>query len=97
MYLGNVMELATKEHLYHEPLHPYSQALLSAVPLADPNSEKQKKVQLLDGDLPSPLNPPQGCVFSSRCPKANSSCTKSRPELKTARDKTLVACFKVKG
>src|SRR5690554_2976415 len=67
MYLGHVMELADKRALYATPRHPYTQALLSAIPIPDPELERAKVVQLLNGDLPSPINPPKGCVFSTRC------------------------------
>lgn len=92
MYLGNVMELAAKQTLYSQPLHPYTKALLSAVPVANPNVEKSKTIQLLEGDLPSPLNPPKGCVFNTRCPQATDKCKASRPEITTV-NSHLVSCF----
>ncbi|MCL6270900.1 murein tripeptide/oligopeptide ABC transporter ATP binding protein OppF [Sansalvadorimonas sp. 2012CJ34-2] len=81
MYLGNEAEVATSESLYANPSHPYTQALLSAVPNPDPDLERNKTIQLLEGDLPSPINPPSGCVFRTRCPKAQESCAKNKPEL----------------
>ena len=96
MYLGNIMELATKEQIYAKPTHPYTQALLSAVPIANPELERQKKIKLLEGDLPSPINPPVGCVFNTRCPMADDECRKSRPPFVRLQDDRLAACFKVK-
>ena len=95
MYLGNIMELATKEQIYAKPTHPYTQALLSAVPIANPELERKKKIKLLDGELPSPINPPVGCVFSTRCPRADNDCRKSRPPFVTLQDNRMAACFKV--
>lgn len=94
MYLGNIMELTTKDILYTNSHHPYTAALLSAVPIANPELERNKVIQLLEGDLPSPVNPPVGCVFSTRCPKADDACRASRPQPKYMTDGTLVACFK---
>lgn len=94
MYLGNIMELATKDNLYTKSHHPYTEALLSAVPIANPELERKKVVKLLEGDLPSPVNPPIGCVFNSRCPKADNECRASRPQPRFMHDGTLVACFK---
>ena len=70
MYLGNVMEIGHSKEICENPLHPYTKALLSAVPLPDPKLARQRKVQILEGDLPSPINPPKGCVFNTRCPVA---------------------------
>ena len=91
MYLGNEAELATSDSLYSKPTHPYTQALLSAVPIPDPELERTKTIQLLEGDLPSPINPPSGCVFRTRCPKAVDSCSKAKPQLK-GDDVHQVAC-----
>ena len=82
MYLGNEAELATSDSLYAKPTHPYTQALLSAVPIPDPELERTKTIQLLEGDLPSPINPPSGCVFRTRCPQARNNCAKVKPHLK---------------
>ena len=81
MYLGRSAELAPSADLYETPRHPYTQALLSAVPIPDPELERQKTIQLLEGDLPSPINPPSGCVFRTRCNHAKSRCAEERPEL----------------
>lgn len=93
MYLGNIMELGEKNLVYDTPMHPYTKALLSAVPVADPNIEKHKRLELLEGELPSPINPPVGCVFSTRCPLADSSCKDSRPAIRKVQGRE-VACFK---
>lgn len=94
MYLGKIMELGDKEQIYHNPQHPYTKALLSAVPVANPEIEKAKERSFLEGDLPSPVNPPQGCVFSTRCPLADENCKRARPEEKLSHGR-LVSCFKV--
>ncbi|ABR49061.1 oligopeptide/dipeptide ABC transporter, ATPase subunit [Alkaliphilus metalliredigens QYMF] len=93
MYLGNLVELADKDDLYEQPLHPYTQALLSAIPLADP----RKKINriLLKGDIPSPSNPPRGCRFHTRCPYAMNECKIEVPEFKEAKEKHFVACHLV--
>ena len=93
MYLGNIMELSTKEILYKHSHHPYTEALLSAVPIANPELERKKVIRLLEGDLPSPVNPPVGCVFSTRCPKADTTCRASRPQPRVLEDGALVACY----
>lgn len=92
LYLGKVMELANKDALYANPSHPYTQALLSAVPIPDPSKERNKDRILLTGDLPSPLNPPSGCVFRTRCPKATDVCSKSAPALESVEDGHQVCC-----
>ncbi len=92
MYLGRTMELASKQAIYQNPSHPYTQALLSAIPLPDPKRERNKILQLLQGDLPSPINPPSGCIFRTRCPKAIAHCAEQRPELRSLTVDTQVAC-----
>lgn len=81
MYLGRVMEVGQAHDLCNFPQHPYTKALLSAVPLPDPELEKNKQIQILEGDLPSPINPPSGCVFRTRCPKAKANCGEIIPNL----------------
>jgi len=92
MYLGKIVELADKKDLYQEPLHPYSQALLSAIPIPDPN-KTQKRI-LLEGDVPSPINPPSGCSFHTRCRFATEKCKNTSPELKEIKSNHFVACHK---
>ncbi|MDH2273614.1 murein tripeptide/oligopeptide ABC transporter ATP binding protein OppF [Moraxella porci] len=92
MYLGNAVEVGTDAAVYDKPTHPYTQALMSAVPLPDPNLERSKSVQLLEGDLPSPINPPSGCVFRTRCPKATDACAQTKPSL-AGNESHQVACL----
>ena len=82
MYLGQIVEFADTEDLYTNPLHPYTKALLSSIPLPDPQKEKHKQRNILQGELPSPLNPPKGCPFNTRCPKAKEICRQKLPEMK---------------
>lgn len=93
LYLGNVAEITTSKQLYSNPRHPYTQALISAVPIPDPDIELQKDVILLEGDLPSPMNPPSGCVFRTRCSKAQAKCSEQKPPLIDAGNDHQVACF----
>lgn len=92
LYLGNVMEIADKMSLYDTPKHPYTKALISAVPIPDPDKEKDKQRVVLEGDLPSPLSPPSGCVFRTRCPIAKDLCAQKKPLLEDAGDQHQVAC-----
>jgi len=91
MYLGKIMELAKTEDLFNAPHHPYTTALLSAVPQPDPRGERNRERIILKGDLPSPINPPAGCVFNTRCWKAQDICRSKTPELLTV-GKSQVAC-----
>jgi oligopeptide transport system ATP-binding protein len=93
MYLGRVMELAEKHALYDTPRHPYTRALLSAVPVPDPAVERAKTVQILSGDIPSPIDPPSGCVFHTRCPMAQASCSREVPALRTLGSDSSAACL----
>ena len=92
LYMGNMVELAKSEDIYDHPRHPYTQALISAVPIPDPKIEKNKDLILIEGDLPSPINPPSGCVFRTRCKKAQDICSQEKPELKEAASSHEVAC-----
>lgn len=92
MYLGKIMELADSHSLYNEPLHPYTKALLSAVPVPDPVLEAKRERMILTGDVPSPANPPQGCVFNTRCPVAVEVCRQAIPEWRELRVDHWVAC-----
>lgn len=92
MYLGKIMELATVGELYTNPKHPYTKALLSAVPVPDPEIEATRRRVILAGDIPSPANPPPGCVFSTRCPIAQERCTREVPEYRELTSGQWVAC-----
>jgi len=92
LYLGKVMELAERDAFYANPMHPYSKALISAIPLPDPKAERARERVTLQGDLPSPLNPPKGCRFCSRCPMATDLCHSTEPPLSPRSDGRLVAC-----
>ena len=93
LYLGNVMEISEASQLYKSPGHPYTEALISSVPIPDPKKEKAKEVLLLDQDLPSPLDPPSGCVFRTRCPIAKPRCGQEKPALRDRGNGQAVACF----
>lgn len=95
MYLGRIMEITTSYELYKNPLHPYTKALLSAIPIADPIADKKREQILLKGEVPSPLNPPPGCHFHPRCSFADEDCTRNIPPLREVGNNHQVACFKV--
>ncbi len=95
MYLGKMVELAESDELFDNPMHPYTEALLSAVPVPDPTTEKQRRHQVLQGEVPSPMNPPSGCVFHPRCPLAVDSCRQVVPPLEEKRPGHWVACTQV--
>jgi oligopeptide transport system ATP-binding protein len=92
MYLGRAMELAPSQTLITDPAHPYSRALIASVPIPDPVLERSRARAILDGDLPSPVNPPSGCVFRTRCPHAQTACAATVPPLIPAQDGRLLAC-----
>ncbi len=93
MYLGRAMEVASKHALYDTPHHPYTKALLAAIPVPDPRIERGKVLQLLQGELPSPINPPSGCVFRTRCPKAVAQCAQAIPPLRQVAPQSQSACI----
>jgi oligopeptide transport system ATP-binding protein len=93
MYLGKIVELASRDELYANPQHPYTQALLSAVPIPDPEIERQRKRIILEGDVPSPANPPKGCNFSTRCPRVMDICREQDPPFKEYNPGHFTACF----
>ncbi|MCL9782276.1 murein tripeptide/oligopeptide ABC transporter ATP binding protein OppF [Vibrio sp. S4M6] len=94
MYLGNAVELGEAASLFADPKHPYTRALMSAVPIPDPKLERNKKIEMLEGDLPSPISPPSGCVFRTRCPLATDECAKTKPVMK-GENKHSAACLLV--
>ena len=96
MYLGKIVEIASRDELYRKPLHPYTQALISAVPIPDPKIEKNRVRIPMTGEIPSPINPPRGCAFNTRCPLATNTCRKELPQLEShGRSNRLVSCFEV--
>ena len=95
MYLGSLVEVCDSNSLYKNPLHPYTQALLSAIPIPDPEVSRSRQRVVLEGDVPSPINPPQGCKFHTRCPYAMDICRQQRPETITVEPGHNCACHKV--
>lgn len=95
MYLGHLVELADSRELYSHPVHPYTQTLLSAIPIADPKASREMKRIILSGEIPSPINPPSGCPFRTRCPRATEICAKEMPALKDQGSEHFVACHNI--
>ena len=95
MYLGKLVELAECDELFDNPLNPYTQALLESVPIPDPEIERQREHRVIQGEVPSPMNPPSGCVFHPRCPKAVENCKEEIPELREIKPGHWVACTEV--
>jgi oligopeptide/dipeptide ABC transporter ATP-binding protein len=93
MYLGRIVELASSDELFADPRHPYTQALLAAAPVPDPVIERSRPRTIITGELPSPLNPPPGCVFHPRCPKMTEECKKAVPESRELKTGHTVACI----
>jgi peptide/nickel transport system ATP-binding protein/oligopeptide transport system ATP-binding protein len=91
MYLGKMVEMASRDDLYRDPLHPYTQALMSAIPIPDPTLKRQRVI--LEGDVPSPLNPPTGCRFHTRCPLAFDKCSEEEPPFKDYGEEHYAACW----
>ncbi len=96
MYLGSMVEFANSDELYQEPLHPYTKALMSAIPIPDPHEEKIKRRIPIEGEIPSPINPKPGCRFAGRCRYATEACRTSTPELVEIKPEHFVACHRVK-
>ena len=92
MYLGKIVEVGAKKDIFHNPKHPYTKALLSSIPVPDPLEERKRTKIILEGDVPNPANPPEGCVFSTRCPNYENDCSLSEPMLSSINNKHLVAC-----
>lgn len=94
LYLGRIVELASGDDIYEDPKHPYTRALLTAVPIPDPKLARQRQIELLEGEIPSPINPPSGCTFRTRCRFAQEKCARHRPPLETIENGRLVACLR---
>ena len=94
LYLGRMIEYAPREALYNDPKHPYTRALLSAVPVPDPKLARAREITELVGEIPSPINPPSGCAFRTRCPHAIPLCAEKRPEIESSGDERSVACHR---
>ena len=97
MYLGKIMELTDSDELYAHPLHPYTQALISAAPIPNPTADRARERILLEGEVPSPINPPKGCNFCTRCKYADQLCLEKEPEMVDVGNHHLVACHRVTG
>jgi oligopeptide transport system ATP-binding protein len=97
MYLGKIVELTGKNALFDNPLHPYTQSLISAVPIPDPKVERKRHRIILEGEIPSPVNPPKGCVFNTRCPLAIDTCFEAPPEYREVQPEHFVACYRVEA
>lgn len=94
LYLGRIVELATGDEIYEDPKHPYTRALLTAVPIPDPKLARQRNIDALRGEIPSPINPPSGCTFRTRCRFAKPQCAEMRPPLESIEGGRLVACIR---
>ena len=92
MYLGSMVELAGADEIFHHPIHPYTQTLLSAVPVPDPKLSRTRQRIILEGDVPSPMNPPSGCRFHTRCPYATQQCKEETPKFKEHEPGHWAAC-----